>query len=85
MFSSCPLRNSVSPAPNFSAYLRDLGDQKDHASRPAWAKSVQDPISKLTRTKQTGNVAQECLLCECEALSLNLSPRKKKRGKIKFH
>jgi hypothetical protein len=48
-------------------------DQEDHGSRPAWANSLQDPISKITKTKWIGSVAQvvECLLCRCKALSSN--------------
>jgi hypothetical protein len=45
------------------------------------------PISKITRAKWTGSVAQviECLLCKCEALSSNpsLTKKKKKRKKKK--
>jgi hypothetical protein len=41
--------------------------------RPAWANCSQDSISKITKVKWTGGVAQaiECLLCKCEALSSN--------------
>jgi hypothetical protein len=48
-------------------------DQEDWGSRPAWANILQDPISKLTRVKWTGSVAQavEHLVCKCEALSSN--------------
>jgi hypothetical protein len=48
--------------------------QEDHGSRPAPANNSRDPaISKITRTKQTGGVAQaiEYLLCE---LTANTSP-----------
>jgi hypothetical protein len=40
-------------------------------SKPAWANSSQDPISKITRAKWTGGVAQAvgCLLCKCDTLS----------------
>jgi hypothetical protein len=31
---------------------------KDPGSRPAWTNSSQDPISKITRTKRTGDAAQ---------------------------
>jgi hypothetical protein len=42
------------------------------------------PISKTTKAKWTGVVAQavEHLLCKCEALSSNPSPIKKKKGFI---
>jgi hypothetical protein len=45
------------------------------------AMNSQDTISKITREKWTGSVAQgvECLLCKCEALSSNASPTKKKK------
>jgi hypothetical protein len=33
-------------------------DQEDHNSRPAWANSLPDPISKTHITKRTGRVAQ---------------------------
>jgi hypothetical protein len=52
-----------------------LEDWENHGSRPAWANSPRDPISKITRAKRTraGGVAQvvELLLCKCEALSSN--------------
>jgi hypothetical protein len=39
------------------------------ASSRAWAKSEGDPMSKITRAKRAGGVAQgdECLLCKPEA------------------
>jgi hypothetical protein len=39
------------------------------------------PISKITRAKWTGDVAQtvECLLCKCKALCSKPSPTKKKK------
>jgi hypothetical protein len=45
----------------------------------------QDPISKITRAKRAGAVAQvvECLPCNCEGLSSNLSDKKKKKHKHK--
>jgi hypothetical protein len=51
-------------------------DQKDGGLRPAWANRSQDPISKITRAKCTGGVAQvvELLLCKHEALSSKPSP-----------
>jgi hypothetical protein len=44
--------------------------------------SLQDLISKLTRGKWTGDVAQvvECLLCKLEALNSNPSLTKKKKN-----
>jgi hypothetical protein len=46
------------------------GDQEDLSLRPTWANSSQDPISKITRTKWTGGVAQtvEHLPRKCKAL-----------------
>jgi hypothetical protein len=59
---------------------------EDRGSRPAQANISQDPISKVTRAKWTGGMAQaaECLLCKYEALSLssNPSPTKKKKKDI---
>jgi hypothetical protein len=51
-------------------YLRGW-DQEACSSRPDWANSSQDPISKLTREKWTGGVAQavEHLLCKYKAQS----------------
>jgi hypothetical protein len=53
----------------------------DHAWRPAWANSLWDPISKITRAKWTGGVAWavEYLFCKLKALSSNTSPTKKKK------
>jgi hypothetical protein len=53
--------------------------------RPAQANSLQDPISKITREKWTGGVAQavECLLCKREVLSSNPSLAKKKKKEKK--
>jgi hypothetical protein len=41
------------------------------------------PISKITRAKWSGDMAQavESLLCMPEALSLNLSPTKSRKGR----
>jgi hypothetical protein len=49
------------------------------------ANSSQDPISKITRAKWTGDVAQaaECLFYKCEALSSNTHPTKKEGGDTK--
>jgi hypothetical protein len=63
-----------------SSYLGDR-DWEDHDLRPAWAYNSQDSISKITRAKWTGGVAQAVLylLCKMEALSSNPSPTKKKQ------
>jgi hypothetical protein len=54
-------------------------DQENHTLRPAWADSLQVPISKITRAKWTGGVVQgiEHLLCKCETLSSNSLKKKK--------
>jgi hypothetical protein len=51
--------------------------------RLAWANSSREPISKITRARWTGGVAQvvECLLCKCEALSLNPVPPQRRKEK----
>jgi hypothetical protein len=57
-------------------------DQENGGWRPAQADSSKTPISKITRAKWTGGVAEavEHLLCECEALSPTpLSPIKIKK------
>jgi hypothetical protein len=33
-------------------------DQEDRSSKPAWANSSQDPISKVPNTKRAGGVAR---------------------------
>jgi hypothetical protein len=57
-------------------------DQEDFCLKSALANSLQDLISKITRTKWTGDVAQVvvCLLCNCEVLSSNPSLTKKKKS-----
>jgi hypothetical protein len=53
--------------------------QEDRGSRPAQAKSSQDPpISKITREKWTRGLAQvvEHLVCKCKAQSSNSCPNK---------
>jgi hypothetical protein len=47
------------------------------------AKSTQDPISKITRAKWTGGVAQvaEHLLCKHKALNSNYKSHQKKKKK----
>jgi hypothetical protein len=49
--------------------------------RPDWANSLKNFISKITRAKWTGGMAQaiECLLCKCKALSSNTSSTKKRK------
>jgi hypothetical protein len=51
--------------------------------RPIQANSSRDPISKITRAKWTGGVAQavECMLCKHETLNSSPSPTGKKRKK----
>jgi hypothetical protein len=58
-----------------------LATWEDCGSRPAWAKSSWEPISKITRAKQAGVVAQavDHLLCKCKDLSSNPRPTKKKK------
>jgi hypothetical protein len=55
-------------------------DQEDGGLRPTWPNSLQDSISKITREKWTGGVAQviELLLCKCEVLSSSPNTIKKK-------
>jgi hypothetical protein len=55
-------------------------DQEGRSSKPAWANSSQDPISKITRVKWTRGMAHavEHLLCKHKALSSNFSPTKKR-------
>jgi hypothetical protein len=50
--------------------------------RPAWANSSQVPISKITRAKWAGGVAQaiKYLLCKHKTLNLNLSFAKKEKS-----
>jgi hypothetical protein len=65
--------------------LSHLGgwDWEDWVSRPAWANSSRDPISKITGAKWPGTVKH--LLCKHQPLSWNPSPTwKKKKGKIYF-
>jgi hypothetical protein len=56
-------------------------DQEDQGSKPARAKTLRYPISKITRAKWTRDVAQvvEHLLCKCKALSSNSNPTKRKK------
>jgi hypothetical protein len=57
------------------------GDLEDCSSRPAQGISSRDLISKITRVKRTGGVAQavEHLFCKCKAQSSNPSSAKKKK------
>jgi hypothetical protein len=59
-------------------------DWEDCGSRPAWANSLRDPISKIIRAKGTGAVAQvlKHLLSKYKVLSSNpsLSLEKGERG-----
>jgi hypothetical protein len=52
-------------------------DQEDCSSRPIWANSSVDPISKIPNTKRAGGVAQvvEHLLSKCEALGSSPIPQ----------
>jgi hypothetical protein len=60
----------------------EVAIRRFHGSRPGWANSSWDPISKITRTKWTGAVAQKVqhMLCKCKVLSSNPSPTKKKNS-----
>jgi hypothetical protein len=55
-------------------------DQEDCGSKPAWADSLPDSISKIATAKRTEGVAQavKCLLCKYEALSSKPSPTENK-------
>jgi hypothetical protein len=46
-----------------------------------WQSAVRGPISKITRAKWTGDVAQvvKCLLCKYEAINSNPGTTKKKK------
>jgi hypothetical protein len=59
------------------SYLRGW-NWEGHSSRLDLANSSQDPISKITRAKWAGGMAQvvEHLLCKCEAQSSNHSTAK---------
>jgi hypothetical protein len=61
-------------------------DQKDQGSKPDQANSSQDPISKITRAKETGDMAQvvKCLPTKLEAINSNPSSQKKKKILINF-
>jgi hypothetical protein len=62
-------------------------DREDHGWGTAWANSLWNFISKITRAKWTAGVYQvvSCLLFKCEARSSNLSPTKKKKRKRWAH
>jgi hypothetical protein len=57
-------------------------DQEDHGSKPAWANSSRDSISKIPITKRAGRVTEvvECLPSEAEALSSNPSTTTTKKA-----
>jgi hypothetical protein len=88
-----------SVGPNLVAHFKSLGwallayacnpsylggwDWENRGSRPAWANSPWDPISKITREKWTGGVAHVvgCLLLNHKVMHSNPSPTKKKKKK----
>jgi hypothetical protein len=90
-----------SVGPNLVAHFKSLGwallayacnpsylggwDWENRGSRPAWANSPWDPISKITREKWTGGVAHVvgCLLLNHKVMHSNPSPTKKKKKKKK--
>jgi hypothetical protein len=47
--------------------------QEAHSSKPAWANSSKDPLSKIPNTKRTGGIVQVV-----EALNSNPSTAEKK-------
>jgi hypothetical protein len=55
---------------------------EDWGWKPALATSVRDPVSKITRAKWTGGVAQaiQHLLCKCKTPSSNPGPPNKKKN-----
>jgi hypothetical protein len=54
----CPPQPGANDLPCNPGYLGGR-DQEDHSSKPAWANSSQDPISKTPITKKgAGGVAQ---------------------------
>jgi hypothetical protein len=65
MGSGVPVAHTCNPS-----YLGSW-DQKEYGSTSAQANSSQDLISKITRAKRTGGLAQvvDCLLCKIETLS----------------
>jgi hypothetical protein len=58
-------------------------DQEDCGSRPAWANTLRNSISKITREKWTTGMASaaQCLPSKHETLSSNPSTEKNKRFK----
>jgi hypothetical protein len=58
-------------------------DREDHGWRSAWASSFQDSISKITRSKWAGGVAQsvEYLLCKVWSPEFKTQSHKKKGRK----
>jgi hypothetical protein len=65
------------------SYLGDL-DQEEHSLRPAWVNSLQDHISKITRAKWTGGVAQviESLLCKNEFKSQSYTKKEMSKSDL---
>jgi hypothetical protein len=76
--SQVPVTHSYNPS-----YLEGW-DLEDPGSRPVWANNSWDSISKTTRAKWIGAVAQAVELSEFElrVLSSNSSPTKKKKSNI---
>jgi hypothetical protein len=65
-------------------------DPRGSHFKTRWAYSSGDSHLQITEAKRTGGVAQavQCLLCKCEALSLNSShspPPTKKKKKKRIH
>jgi hypothetical protein len=65
-----------------------LGDwkQEDHSSRPAWQIAFEAPLSKITRAKWTGGMAQviEHLFCKHKVPSLNLTNTPNKKVQVQL-
>jgi hypothetical protein len=61
-----------------------LGRLRSGGSRfkASFGKQMQDPISKISRAKWTGDIAQavECLFCKLKALNSNPNSTKKRNG-----
>jgi hypothetical protein len=54
-------------------------DQEDYSSKPAWANSLRDPISKIPITKRAGGVAQG------EGPEIAKKKKKKKEWTFVYH
>jgi hypothetical protein len=61
-----------------ASYLGGWDHQENGDSRPVWINGSQDPISKITRAKWTGD-AVECLLCKYDVLSSNPNTTEKNK------